>query len=97
MRSRRHGVTWLLRLMMAGSVAANAAVPAQSSGGNYELIQTTTDAGGGSAAGGAFELIATIAQPEADARLSSGGDYALAGGFWANADDLIFANGFEEN
>jgi hypothetical protein len=42
-----------------------------------------------------FELTGTIAQPEANAQQSSGGEFILAGGFWARAEDQVFQNGFE--
>lgn len=70
---------------------------AQSSGGDFVLTRTTTDSGGGYASGATFELTGTIAQPDANAQQSSGGDFVLAGGFWANASEMIFSNGFEEN
>ncbi len=82
-------------LLIAGCIAATAAVLAQSSGGDFELTQTTIDAGGGTASGVDFELVGTIAQPEADAQQSSGGEFVLAGGFWASANDMIFSDGFE--
>ena len=76
-------------------MAATAAVLAQSSGGDFELTQTTIDAGGGNASGASFELVGTIAQPEANPQQSAGGDFTLAGGFWASANETIFSNGFE--
>jgi hypothetical protein len=65
--------------------------------GNLTLSRWTIDTGGASnAAGGLFELGATIGQPEA-ARVS-GGPYRLYAGYWvprrAGGDDL-FADGFE--
>lgn len=41
----------------------------------------TLDGGGGQSSGGAYTLNGTIGQP--DAAVSSGGNYALHGGFWA--------------
>ena len=84
-------------LLIAGSFAATAAVLAQSSGGEFELTQTTIDAGGGTASGVDFELDGTIAQPEANAQQSSGGEFLVAGGFWASANDTIFSDSFEGN
>ena len=78
-------------------ITATASVLAQSSGGDFELTQTTIDAGGGTTSGADFELVGTLAQPEADPRQSSGGEFLLAGGFWASANDTIFSNGFEGN
>ena len=84
-------------LLTAGCIAAATAVLAQSSGGDFELTRTTIDAGGGTATGPDFEVVGTIAQPEANARLSAGGEFLLAGGFWASPTDSIFSNGFEGN
>ena len=84
-------------LLIAAFIAAAASVLAQSKGGDFELARTTLDAGGGTAVGPDFELVGTIAQPEANAQLSSGGPFLLAGGFWANTTDTLFSNGFEGN
>lgn len=54
---------------------------------NYTLDWFTTDGGGGTSAGGPYELGGTIGQP--DAGLMSGGIYALAGGFWGVAQTTI--------
>jgi hypothetical protein len=55
------------------------------SGGAYDLTWHTNDGGGTtSATGGAYSLGGTIGQPDAGA--SSGGAYALTGGFWGIAD-----------
>jgi hypothetical protein len=55
------------------------------SGGVYDLSWHTTDGGGTtSATGGAYSLGGTIGQPDAGA--SSGGAYALTGGFWGVAN-----------
>ena len=72
---------------------------AQSSGGDFEIIKSTIDSGGGTSLGGAFSLSGSIGQHDANHQLSSGGEFALAGGFWVNApiNDVIFKNGFETN
>ena len=49
-------------------------------GGDYEIIWSTIDGGGGTSSGGPYTLTGTIGQP--DAAWSSGGDYELLGGFW---------------
>jgi dockerin type I repeat protein len=55
------------------------------SGGVYDLTWHTNDGGGStSAAGGAYSLGGTVGQPDAGA--SSGGAYALTGGFWGIAN-----------
>ena len=84
-------------LLIAACIAVATSVLAQSSGGDFELTRTTIDAGGGTASGTDFELVGTIAQPEANAQQSSGGEFLLAGGFWANTTDAVFSNGFEGN
>ena len=87
-----------LAAFVAGIAAATAAF-AQSTGGSYALERQVVAGGGGSSSGGAYALSGTIAQPEAhDA--STGGTFALAGGFWVAADaepsgDVLFGNGFE--
>ncbi len=67
----------VLGLILAG-VAANASLQAQSP--NYDLTWWTVDGGGGTSSGGGYSLSDTIGQ--ADAGSSTGGDYALGGGFW---------------
>ncbi len=49
-------------------------------GSPYDLSWRTIDGGGGTSSGGTYILSGTIGQ--ADAAWSSGGDYALLGGFW---------------
>ena len=68
---------------------------AQSSGGEFEITGSTIDAGGGASFGSTFELTGTIAQPDANLQPSTGGEFVLAGGFWANGTDILFSNGFE--
>jgi len=55
------------------------------------------DAGGGTATGGSFSVSGTIAQVDADPlQPSSGGNFELTGGFWAEAaSDLVFQDDFE--
>lgn len=45
----------------------------------YQLSWYTIDGGGGQSSGGPYELLGTIAQP--DAAYSAGGNYELLGGF----------------
>ena len=84
-------------LVITACITAATSVFAQSVGGDFELTRTTIDAGGGNASGPDFELVGTIAQPEANGQQSSGGKFLLAGGFWANTTDALFSNGFEGN
>lgn len=72
---------------------------AQSSGGDFVITKSTIDGGGGTSSGGDFSITGTIGQPDAYPQISSGGGFALAGGFWANATvvDLMFKDSFEKN
>ena len=70
---------------------------AQSSGGDFEITKSTIDSGGGLSSGGNFTLTGTIGQHDASRQISTGGGFALASGFWADATirDVIFRNSFE--
>ena len=48
--------------------------------GDYQIVWSTIDGGGGQSAGGQYVLNGTIGQP--DAGYSAGGNYELLGGFW---------------
>ncbi len=75
------------------SAALYAGLP---SGGDYVVVRSTVDAGGGVSSGGSFVLTGTIGQPDAGSQPSTGSQYALAGGFWAKAVlEFIFKDGFE--
>ncbi|MCH8147117.1 MAG: hypothetical protein IH987_03875 [Planctomycetes bacterium] len=50
------------------------------SGGGYDLLWSSVDAGGGLSTGGGFELRGTIGQPDTGGL--TGGGYSLTGGFW---------------
>lgn len=80
-------------------LCASAFAFAQSSGGDFEITNSTIDNGGGTSTGGKFSLSGSIGQHDAYHQISSGGEFALAGGFWANAfiNVVIFKNGFEAN
>lgn len=64
------------------------------SGGQFELSNSTIDAGGITSVGGAFELTGSIGQYDAGESLMAG-QFELSGGFWSSSNDLIFENGFE--
>ena len=72
---------------------------AQSSGGDFEITKSTIDGGGGTSSGGDFTVTGTIGQPDANPQISTGGGFALTGGFWADATiiDLIFKDSFESD
>jgi len=61
------------------AVSAILAAPDRPADG-YSIAWWTVDGGGGESIGGSYILDGTIGQ--ADAQTSSGGDYAVAGGFW---------------
>ena len=48
--------------------------------GDYQIVWSTIDGGGGQSSGGQYVLIGTTGQPDAD--YSAGGNYELLGGFW---------------
>lgn len=67
-------------------------------GGDYAIIKSTIDNGGGVSTGGSFVLSGTIGQPFATVEDAANGDYAVSGGFWARIAEvveLIFKDGFE--
>jgi hypothetical protein len=70
------------RIVVAlATIAALAPASFAQSGGPYELRSSTIDGGGvTAAAGGAYQVGATVGQPDAGA--ASGGSYLLSGGFW---------------
>ena len=57
----------------------------QSSGGLYSINWETLDGGGGTAAGGDFQLSYTLGQSDAGER--TGGNYRLLSGFWPGMID----------
>ena len=74
-----------LALLIAAVLGASAA--RAQTGGGYDLTWSTIDAGGGSSAGGSYQLTGTLGQPDAGTTLS-GGSYSLSGGFWSGASSL---------
>jgi len=48
--------------------------------GDYQIVWSTIDGGGGQSIGGQYVLSGTIGQP--DAGYSEGGNYEVLGGFW---------------
>jgi hypothetical protein len=60
----------------------------------YVLDWWTMDGGGGPSAGGVYDVLGTLGQP--DVGRAIGGSYLLSGGFLAGSDtSLVFAEGFE--
>jgi hypothetical protein len=60
--------------------------------GDYQIVWSTIDGGGGQSSGGQYVLTGTIGQP--DAASSAGSNYELLGGFWPGGP-LCFVN-FEQ-
>ena len=85
--------------VLVSVILASALSAGQPQGGDFVITKSTIDGGGGTSTGGNFVLSGTIGQPDASEQPSTGGDYALAGGFWAGIGqmvmDLIFEDGFE--
>ncbi|MEZ5440570.1 MAG: hypothetical protein R3F15_03695 [Lysobacterales bacterium] len=90
-----------LRCLMAGLMLSTAVLAAPQ-GGSFELRDASADAAGDVLSGGAYSLVAVVAQIDADPlHPASGGVYALRGGFLAPlgastpTGDAVFADGFE--
>ena len=87
---------------MVVSPAALLQVAAQSSGGDFVIVKSTIDSGGGVSAGADFRITGTISQHDVTNGTSDGGQFELAGGFWANSGaavtgDDLFKDSFEDN
>lgn len=91
-------IRWLVLVIVVSVLFAtpiNAGPPA---GGNFIIVKSSIDNGGGTSAGGNFVLQGTIGQADASIATASGGDFKVSGGFWARiveAAELIFKDGFE--
>jgi hypothetical protein len=57
--------------------------------GDYHIVWSTIDGGGGYSSGGQCIVAGTIGQP--DAAYSEGGQYELLGGFWPGGPQCIVA------
>ncbi len=74
----------------------------QPMGGPFQISRSTLDNGGGQSDGGVFSIRGTIAQPDSSPLSSTGGSFALTGGFWARGPlvppgNNLFSDGFESN
>lgn len=91
-------IRWLVFLLVVSmlfTAPINAGLPA---GGDFVMIKSSIDNGGGTATGGNFVLQGTIGQADASITTASGGKFKVSGGFWARlgeAAELIFKDGFE--
>ncbi|MEM1081824.1 MAG: hypothetical protein AAGH65_09615 [Pseudomonadota bacterium] len=89
---------WPGRLGLGSALLLAATLLGAQSGGDFEVVRSTLDGGGGPSSGGPYELSGTIAQPEADPNMASGGIFSLRGGFYLDGlvdETLIFKDGFE--
>jgi len=73
---------------------------ALSTGGDFEIHSQTVDNGGGLSSGGNFSVNGTFGQADASPQKATGGNFEMAGGFWANTFildllEVIFIDGFE--
>jgi hypothetical protein len=69
-----------MKIRICSYVLVLAIVFASVAYGDYQIVWSTIDGGGGRSNGGQYVLTGTIGQP--DAGYSSGGKYELLGGFW---------------
>jgi len=73
----------LIRIFFAATIAFTATVAAVTGPvGGFDLSWNTVDSGGGSSAGGQFQLSGTIGQADAGVALVGGG-WSVQGGFWS--------------
>jgi len=91
-----------LFIALLSALLTTALVAGLPTGGDFVMSNSTIDNGGGVSTAGDFVLTGTIGQSDANANSSVGGEYLLAGGFWALAaepifTDAIFSDGFENN
>ena len=85
---KRKLILILLALVALTLFIANATSTRAQTSGTYELTWSTIDGGGATfSTGGVYELGGTIGQPDASNNMS-GGNFGLAGGFWASVNVL---------
>ncbi|HEX3123623.1 MAG TPA: hypothetical protein VHQ21_10020 [Rhodanobacteraceae bacterium] len=66
---------------------------AQSNGGPFRIEPAAVANGGGTMAGGSFQLRGTIGQAQTSTLTAA--PFRFYGGFWTLPSDTIFASGFE--
>ena len=85
---KRKLILILLALVALTLFIANATSTRAQTSGTYELTWSTIDDCGATfSTGGVYELGGTIGQPDASNNMS-GGNFGLAGGFWASVNVL---------
>jgi len=75
------------RMAALGGVLLAVAMVCAQSGGDYALVWSTVNGGGGTIAGGRYAVIGTIGQP--DSGWSQGGRYEVLGGFFPGVPPCI--------
>ena len=75
----------LITLILAGLLVLLLASVVLAAPQVFDLSWWTVDSGGGTSAGGNYELDGTIGQPEAGYQMT-GGNYNLEGGFWGGGE-----------
>jgi len=69
-----------MKIRMFGYMLALVLIFGAIAWGDYQIVWSTIDGGGGTSSGGQYSLTGTIGQ--LDAASSAGGNYELLGGFW---------------
>ena len=80
-----------MRLMAAAVLASTSRAAAQE---EFSIEWNTIDCGGGQSNGDEFDLVATIAQPDAGVMWGPevGEEFSISGGFWALSAGVCYAN-----
>ncbi|MCG3132710.1 MAG: hypothetical protein FLDDKLPJ_03576 [Phycisphaerae bacterium] len=71
-------ISWIHAAVAGASLMAGRAA-----GNDFQIAWSTIDGGGGSSAGGAFEVSGAIGQPDAGELTAA--EFSLTGGFWGGA------------
>jgi len=69
-----------MKMRMCGYILCVVVAFASVAFGDYKIVWSTIDGGGGQSSGGQYIVTGTIGQP--DAAYSASGNYELLGGFW---------------
>ncbi len=79
-----------MRRIMIQAVLCLSTVTSLALASDFDLTWHTIDGGGGTSAGGTFELTGTIGQPDAGALAGPGApEFTLTGGFWTGASPSV--------
>ena len=100
-KARATAMRALCAALLAGVASAGEREQPKIAGGPYALHPTRIAAGAGSAAGGAFSVVATVGQHDATVVSAQGGSYDVEGGIQPAAPppppqgNSIFSSSFE--